>query len=653
MRPGLTLRRCLPSVCSISIAVLIGAALPEGAAQAQSIEALNQLSIEDLGKVEITSVSKKPEALKTAAAAIYVIGHDEIIRSGATSIPEILRLAPNLQVYQTSPSNYIITARGFNGNIADQNFTNKLLVLVDGRSVYTPLYSGVYWDTIDVLPEDIERIEVISGPGATMWGANAVNGVINIITRNAKDTQGGFVDLGIGNQEEMAALQYGGTAGDDVAYRIYGKAFYDRSDETGSGTNAHDGYYKPQGGFRLDWSPASDFVTVQGDFYDGGEEQLAGPDTRIEGRNLEGTWQHQLSDGSSLQILSYYDQSQRDVEGGGSGFSLDTYDLEAQYNVDLGSWNSVVLGAGERADVYSITDRIGIANSLLFIPPDQTLNLADIFGQDQLSLSDRLDLILGLKLEDDPWSGWSPLPTARLSWKATDDVLLWAAASRAIRAPTPFDTNVAEKEGNSVELAGNPNFLPEELWAYEFGYRGDLTERASLSLSGYFNQYDHLKTIDFAPPGGAPLTWGNTLEGNVYGLEAWGNYEVADWWRLSAGFDIQREALRFGQGATLVAKLLGVAQAGDDPHHQGSLRSSMNLTDVLTLDGDLRYVGVLPDPHVPQYFEFNARLGWKVSDRLEISLSGFNLLHPQHEEFTADASDEIKRSFFLETRWKF
>ena len=627
---------------------VLSAAVPLSA-EAQSIEQLKQLSIEQLGDVEITSVSKEPERLKSAAASVYVIGHDDIIRSGATTIPEMLRLAPNLYVAQISPSQYVITARGLSGNFADQNFSNKLLVLVDGRSVYSPLFSGVFWDTVDMPPEDIERIEVISGPGGTLWGANAVNGVINIITREAADTQGGFLDVGIGNLEAAAGLQYGGKLDEDVAYRIYGKMFAERAFDSAPGTSAHDGWYKPQGGFRLDWTPQNDTVVLEGNYYYGAEDQPGASSAPVEGRNFEAQWQHLLSDGSSLQVLAYYDQTRRSIQGGGEGFSLDTYDLEVQHNFDWGNWNSIVWGAGERFSPYTIVDRISSGSSLLFVPSSRTLNLADIFGQDRMSLSDTLDLVLGLKLEDDPWSGWSPMPTVRANWKIGTDTLLWAAVSRTIRSPTPFDTDVVEKLGSITFVAGNPDFLPERLWAYELGYKGNILDRVSLSVAGYFDQYDHLRSLEFSPGGTFPLLWGNTMEGNIYGVEVWANYEINDWWRLSPAITLQTESLRFAPGAS---GLLGIAQAGDDPHHQASVRSSMNLTDSITFDADFRYVGTLPDPHVPQYVEANARIGWKVSDRFEVSLSGYNLLHAHHEEFTTPPADQIRRSFFVDTRWK-
>lgn len=632
----------------------IAGVLVAGPGAAQELVAradLSKLSIEQLENVEITSVSKRPEPLGVAPAAIYVITHDDIVRSGALTIPEILRLAPNLFVAQTSPSSYVITARGFSGNNAAQNFSDKLLVLIDGRSVYNPLFSGMYWDMQDVPVEDIERVEVISGPGATLWGANAVNGVINIVTRKSSDTQGGVLEVGAGNQYARAMLQYGGTLGDDVTYRVYAKTFRDRAFDAAGGGSAHDGWQKPQGGFRLDWTPGSDQVTVSGDIYDGRENNNGAMDGLIAGGNLLGNWQHQFEDGSSLQVMGYYDNVQRKTTADSTGFTVDTYQLEAQYNFRLGSWNNIVVGAGQRLSHYRITDQIGPATSLLFVPNRGELDLTNAFVQDDMTLADDFTLTLGLKLEDDPYSGVTPMPSVRASWQLDDGNTVWAAASRAIRSPTPFDTHVEEDLGPTPFLVGNPDFLPEKLTAYEIGYRGQLSQNASLSVSAYESVYDDLKSIELDPTTGfLPLRWGNGMKGHVYGIEAWGSYEAAGWWKLSAGVNFLSEEMKFKPGAS---GLLGDSQQGDDPHHQAFLRSSMQLSDTVTFDADFRYVGQLPDPHVPGYVELNSRLGWMVTDRLELSLSGFNLLHDHHREFTVPPADDVKRSFFIDARWKF
>jgi iron complex outermembrane receptor protein len=622
-------------------------ATPAGSQTLALASDVNQLSIEQLANVEITSVSKAPQSLSSAAAAAYVISHDDVIRSGADSLPEILRLAPNLEVMQTSPSNYEITARGFNGNSAAQNFPNKLLVLIDGRSVYTPLYSGVYWDVQSVLPENIERIEIVSGPGGTLWGANAVNGVINIITRKAGDTSGGVLDLGAGDQYSSAALQYGGKLADNMDYRVYAKDFYQRAFNSSSGKNAHDGWGNLQGGFRLDWSQDQDQLTLQGDIYGGSEAQPGADHGRIAGGNLTAHWQHQLDEESSLQLLAYYDQTQRSAVSGG-GFVLNSYDVELQHNFKLGGWNNIVWGVGDRISQYGITDRIAVDSSLLWRPGHRTLNLAEIFADDRIPLSDSVQLSIGLKLEDDPYSGITPMPSGRLSWQFTASDLLWVGISRAVRSPTPFDTNVVEKLGTTTFLTGNPNFLPEQVTAYEAGYRGQISDRITLSVSVFENIYEDLRSIEPTPATILPLLWGNMMQGNVHGVEIWGNFQAMDWWRLSAGFNIQHEDLEFATGSS---KLLGIAQAGDDPHHQASLRSSMNLPDDLNLDVDFHYVGALPNPAVPEYVEANARLGWRVSETLDLSLSGFNLLHGQHLEYPG--SDKIRRSVFLETRVRF
>ncbi|MBI1182186.1 MAG: TonB-dependent receptor plug domain-containing protein [Alphaproteobacteria bacterium] len=629
---------------------IAGTAIIAGGASAQTVESLQQLSIEDLSNLEITSVSKWPQSVARAPAAIYVISHDEIVRSGARTIPEMLRLAPNLFVAQTSPSNYVITPRGLNGNNAAQNFPNKLLVLIDGRSVYNPLFSGMYWDMQDVMPEDIDRIEVISGPGASLWGANAVNGVINIVTRESSLTQGGVVELAAGNQGRSVSARYGGRLSDTLTYRVYAKAFRWRAFENQDGNSSGDGWEKPQGGFRVDWRPEGDQVTLQGDFYDGAEDRPGLPDLQITGGNIQAHWQHDFKDGSTLQLLAYYDRVQRHSNDGNGGFTLDTYNLEMQHNFSIGGWNEIVWGVGERISAYTIRPEAGPGTELLFDPASRHLHLTNVFLQDRVSLGDRFDVTLGIKLEFDSYSGLTPMPSIRARWRPNASTMFWAAVSRAVRSPTPFDTNVIEKLGGVVFVKGNPDFRTEKLTSYELGYRGQLSSRLLLSVSGFYSDYDDLRTIELSPAGGLPLQWGNMMEGHIYGVEIWGTYQAADWWRLSAGLTLQKVDLAFKPGSV---EILDTTQAGDDPPRQASLRSSMNLGDGLSFDADLRYVARLPNPRVPGYVELNARLAWDVTDRLQLSVSGQNLLHARHQEYTAPPSDQVERSFLIATRWTF
>jgi iron complex outermembrane recepter protein len=599
-----------------------------------STEELKRLSVEQLMNVEVTSVSKTKQPIGDAAAAVYVITHDDIVRSGATTIPEILRLAPNLEVFQTSASGYVITARGFSGNSAAQSFSDKLLVLVDGRSVYSPLYSGVYWDTLDTMIPDIDRIEVISGPGATLWGANAMNGVINIITRKAGDTQGTLLTAAGGNLQQEAAAQYGGQL-DDTAFRAYAKGFIGDALRTPAGGTADDGWSKAQAGFRTDWSEEADSVSAEGDAYRG-NESAPGADTEVSGANLVGQWIHRFASDSQLQVLSYFDHSERfTVEGG--AFVLNTYDIELQHSFDLLGWNSIVWGVGERLNSYGITGGAG----LFFQPESRTLSLGDVFAQDTIALTPRLRLIVGLKLEDDPYSGTTPLPDGRLAWNVNDQTLLWSAVSRAIRSATPFDRDVQEYLDGTLFLVGGEDFRPETVTAYEAGLRTQPSSALSFSVSTYYNAYDELRSIEFAPDGAIlPLHWGNGIEGATYGVEAWGDYQVLDGWRLSLGGAQEHENLRF---QTWSSGLLGISQIGDDPSYRAMLRSSSNLTADLTFDATLRYVSSLPDPGVPAYTELNARLAWHLSSRCDLALTGFNLLHAHHQEF-APPADIVGRS---------
>jgi iron complex outermembrane receptor protein len=616
-------------------------------ALAQSIQDLQQMSLDDLANLNITSVTRTSESLSDAPAAIYVITHDAIVRSGYASLPEILRLAPNLHVIETSANHYIITPRGLTGNIAAQNFSNTLLVMIDGRSVYTPLFSGVYWDMQDVVPEDIERIEVVSGPGATLWGANAVNGVINIITRKAADTQGGLLSISAGNLEQSVSLRYGGKLAADLAYRIYVRDYIGDDTELAGGGHAHDNWSKPQGGFRLDWTPSqTDSFTLQGDAYQGSDAQQGVANEDINGRNIQARWNHEFDGGGSLQVQAYYDRAGRRAVGTG-GFAIDTWNVDVQHSFTVGDSHAVTWGGGVRVSHFEI-DGTPI---FFFTPPVRTITLANVFAQDSITLSPSLTAIVALKLEDDPYSGLAVLPTARLSWKAGPDTLVWGAVSRAIRSPTPFDDDVSEFSGGVLFLSGNPDFQSTTVTAYELGLRTQLFSAVSLSVSGFYNSYDKLRSIEISPtPTLLPLVWGNGLAGETYGADIWADYQVTPWWRLSASFDelIEHFAVKPGNIA-----LLGVAELGDDPQQRASLRSSMNLGPAVTLDGELRYVSALPDPHVPAFVEFNTSIGWNVSDAVRLSLSGFNLLHARHLEFPASEANAVPRSFAVGLQWRF
>ncbi|HWA00080.1 MAG TPA: TonB-dependent receptor [Caulobacterales bacterium] len=610
------------------------------------VEDLRGLSIEQLSQLQVTSVSKAPQGLNTAAAAVFVITHDDIVRSGLTSIPEILRLAPNLQVYATSASTYVVTARGFNGNGAAQSFANKLLVLIDGRSVYTPLFSGVYWDMQDVRPDNIERIEVISGPGATLWGANAVNGVINIITRRAEDTQGLAFDAEAGDRLQRASLQYGGRFGGDVAWRAYIESFHDDGLVTAAGESAHDEWSRPQGGFRLDWAPAgADALTVQGDAYAGARHQgLGAPPENIAGQNLLTRWTRELDGGSSLQVQGFYDFTSRETEMGNGSLALRMYDLDVQHSFALGQRHSIVWGGGMRIERYSIN---GTA-TLQFEPARRQLNLSNLFVQDTIALTGDTNLTLGLKAEDDPYVNVSWLPNIRLSWAPSETLLAWGAASRAVRSPTPFDRDVREYVGPTLFLTGDDEFRTEKVTAYELGLRLRPMERATFSISAFYNEYDDLRSIELGPGGTLPpIAWGNGMEGETKGVEAWGDLELAPWWRVRAGYAWLEKNLGFEPGAV---GLLGVATAGDDPESQAQIGSAMTFADV-TIDANLRYMSELPDPRVPAYTEMNARIGWNLTDQVQLAIAGYNLLDDHHQEYPGAA--EVPRSAYAQVRFRY
>jgi iron complex outermembrane receptor protein len=614
-------------------------------ARAEEQPDLSNLSIEQLADIKVTSVSKQAEPLSEAPASLYVIDHDQIVRSGALTIPEILRLAPNLQVYQASPSNWIVTARGLNGRPFAQSYSNKLLVLIDGRTVYTPLFSGVYWDMPDLLPDDIDRIEVISGPGATLWGANAVNGVINIITRSGSASSPGFyADAQGGTNEQVVGARLAGRAGSKLSYRAYLRGLRQDAFERQSGGTAEDSWHRLGGGFRVDWTPSvQDLLTLQGDIFAGRDDQPLDASEKISGRNLVLRGNRGFGADQQLQVQAFYDRIKRG-EGSSSGsFTVDTYDMDLQHSFSLGSRNRVVWGGGARVAHY----RIAGTPNFFFDPESRNLFLANLFVQDTFDLSNAVSLTAGLKVERDPYVGTSLLPDVRLAIKPADSTLLWASVSRAVRSATPFDEDVHEA-APGVTLSGNRDFRTEKLTAYELGARVQPVSAFSLSATGFYHHYDDLRSVELAPPPGFNLYWGNQLGGHTYGVEAWASASPLSWWILSAGATWLHEDFDFKPSASLAA--IGTSQNGADPSHWFTLQSSMDLGRSLTFDLNLRAVGSLKDANVPAYAELGGRLAWNVSDGLQLTLSGANLLHAHHVEYPD--SDAVERKVLAGLQWR-
>ena len=626
------------------VAIAFGSVLfLTGRANAEEQPDLSNLSIEQLAQLRVTSVSKQSEPLSEAPASLYVINHDQIVRSGALTIPEILRLAPNLQVYQSSPSHWIVTARGLDGRPFAQSFSNKLLVLIDGRSVYTPLFSGVYWDMPDLLPDDIERIEVISGPGATLWGANAVNGVINIITRNASSTSGLYVDAKGGTSEQVIGARLAGKAGPELSYRAYVRWLREDSFELASGGSANDSWHHLGGGFRLDWTPAAtDLVTLQGDIFKGRDNEGIGALEKVSGHDLVLRWNRDMGPGRALQVQAFYDRSARNSFSQNGSFYVDTYDMDLQDSLPLGSRNQFVWGGGVRLAHY----RINGIPSFFFVPDSRNLFLANLFVQDTFELTHSVSLTAGLKAEHDPYVGTSLLPDIRLAITPSKSALLWAAVSHAVRSATPFDDDVREFS-SGVTLTGDRNFSTEKLTAYEVGLRLQPLSGLSFSATGFYHHYDDLRSVEVGPGPGLNLFWGNELAGHSYGLEAWASATPLSWWTLSAGATLQKEQFHFKPGAT--APFIGTTQNGTDPDHWFTLQSSMNLGGSATLDLNFRAVGHLVDSDVPAYAELGGRLAWNASDHLQLSLSGANLLHAKHVEYPG--GDAIERKVLVGLEW--
>jgi iron complex outermembrane receptor protein len=596
------------------------------------------LTLEQLGSIEVTSVSRRAERLADAPGSIYVISNEDIRRSGVRTLPEALRLAPNLLVARTNANSYAVSARGFNNSVG-----NKLLVLIDGRTIYTPLFSGVFWNAQEVMLEDVERIEVISGPGATLWGANAVNGVINVITRSARDTQGGLLAAEAGNRDIAGAVRYGGKLGAAGHYRIYGRGFEEQNTERANGTPVGDGWSKGQAGFRADWESASRSFTLLGNAYRGDVEQALPGKTKLEGLNLLGRWNQRLAGGSDLRVQAYYDRTVRDQPGTFQE-ELDILDIEFQYAVQPMGQHQLLWGGGYR----HARDRVQNSAALAFLPPNVGLNWANLFVQDEITLRPGLELTVGAKAESNDYTGVEFLPSMRLSWKPSPEQLVWGALSRAVRAPSRLDRDLFVPGTPPFMLAGGPNFRSEISNVIELGYRAQPASNVSYSVTAFHHIHDHLRSLELTPAGS--IVFDNQIEGSTNGLEAWGNYRVSQAWRLSGGLMVLKQHLRLKPGSTDIG---GVNSLANDPNHQWMLRSTFDITPRHEFDVMVRHVGGLPQPSVPAYTAVDMRLGWRVNRNVELSLTLQNLLDSAHSEFAAaPGRSEYERAALVKLLWR-
>ena len=649
----------------------------------RNVPDVTAMSMEDLMNLQVTSVSKRTQKVADAAAAIFVLTQEDIRRSGATSIPEALRLVPGLEVARIDQNKWAIGSRGFNGR-----FDNKLLVLIDGRSVYTPLFSGVYWNVQDVMLEDVDRIEVIRGPGATLWGANAVDGVINVITKKAKATQSAVVTAGAGTEERAAGgVRYGSKLGDNTYYRAYTKYFDWRPSVYPSGVTAHDGWDALRGGFRADWTPAgANSLTVQGDVYRSRFDEtltvasLSAPysntfpnDGKYSGGNILGRWNH-TSEGSSMSLQMYYDNTTI-TDHSLFGDHQNILDIDFQDGFHAGNSQQFVWGLGYR----SIHDKNDASFTVSLQPNQVTLNQFSTFLQDEISLVDnRLQITLGSKFERNEFTGFEIEPNARLLWNLTPNQSIWTAVSRAVR--TPALTEEGLRLNSQVIPPGtpaNPTPLPavvavfgshqfnsEDLLAYELGYRVQATKNLSLDIATFYNNYSNLRTAEpGAPyPEGSPaptdfvipFVAGNKMSGGTYGVELFADWKVVPKWRLVGSYSyLQMDIHKNIDSQDPTPD----NPNGSSPRHQWYLRSSVDLPKHFEQDTTLRFVDHLPSLGLPSYYSLDAHLGWRPVNSLEFSIGGQNLLNNWHLEFMPDfvntSPTVVKRSIFGSITVKF
>jgi iron complex outermembrane receptor protein len=631
-------------------------------------EPLKQLSLAELGNIEVTTASKEPEKISKTPAAIFVLTQDDIRRSGATSIPEVLRLVPGVEVARISSNQWSVNIRGLGSG-----FSKSVLVLIDGRSVYTPLYAGVYWDVQNVLLEDVERIEVIRGPGGTIWGSNAVNGVINIITKNAKDTGGTYASTSVGNVEQnQSGVRYGGAHGNNLNYRAYAMGF-GQSPEFHAGGGNYDAWQLGQAGFRTDSQLTDlDTLTVQGDLYKGnvgqqvaiasysppGQLNINGTQD-VSGGNLLGRWRRDLNSTSDVQVQAYYDRTYR--LGPQLGETRNTFDIDLIHHLVLKQRNEVIWGLGAR---WSPSDFIQTVANLNFLPHHEDDNIYSAFVQDQIAiLQNKLWLTVGSKFEHNIFTGWENEPSARLLWTPTSHQTIWGAVTRAVRTPSRIDEDMQLTGLAQVTppvfacICDNRQVVSETLLGYEAGYRKLVTSSLYVDVAAFHNKYNDLvsygdesiSTVVSPPPPYTLISLRaiNGVMGSTNGGEISPDWKVTHWMDLKATYSYV--SLNFEDKPTHTKTSQVSSYEGSSPHNEATAQMLFHLPKGLEFDPTYRYVGALPALAVNPYQTADVRLGWRFTREFELSVTGQNLVQPRHAEFGPVL---IERSAYAQITWR-
>jgi len=633
--PAPALKRSAPLACCLAWAVAAHAQAPTLA----SVASLADLSLEELSNLRVTSAALRPERYSDVPASIFVITNEDIRRSGATSLPEALRLAPNLEVARVSGTSWAISARGFLNVI-----TNKLLVLLDGRTLYTTVLSGVLWDAQDVMLEDVDRIEVISGPGAALFGANAFVGVINIITKDARSTRGAAVVAGGGRLSRDVSARVGTGFGANGAFRLYAM-HNDRDNLRPAASGVPDDMAKTTAGFRADFGHGPDHVQVQGDGYDAKVTGNGGPETRLKGGNVLAAWSRELQADSRVSLRAYYDYASRDDP---TGFvdRVGTFDVEGQYDLQPLRGHHLSVGLGYR----HAEDRTTPTPVVRFIPQDRNLIWRSAFAQDEIELPYATSLTAGARYQSGVYGASEFLPDLRFSWKPTSSQLAWIAASKVARTPGRVDRDLFIPGNPPFFILGGPDFQAERGRVYEIGYRTSPTPRTTLSITLYHQQLDRLRGGTLGPAGGFVIS--NEIEGSGSGLEAWALLQATQTWRLMAGWLEVNQDLHTRPGSTDSG---GSGALGNDPRHTVKLRSLWRARPDVDFDVSWRYVSALSYlSTVPSYSATDARIAWRITPGIELSLNGTDLFHAGHVEFDEHGFPaRIPRAFYGQARIEF